>query len=128
MGRLVERGSPGRDGSCRCRAAEEQHGVALGDPAAAARRMYSPFWLRFGPGRRPLTVRKARARTGRRLGGRGQPRTASYPVDGTTVEALCAVADGAVYGEKRRGPAVAPSGGAEAWRGSRSPQASRLTM
>ena len=28
--------------------------------------------------------------------------TASYPVHGATAEALCAVADGAMYGEKRR--------------------------
>ena len=29
--------------------------------------------------------------------------TAAYPADGATAEALCAVADGAMYGEKRRG-------------------------
>ena len=42
--------------------------------------------------------------------------TASYPAHGTTAEALCAVADGSMYGEKRRSGRrsipVARSGGA----------------
>ena len=45
--------------------------------------------------------------------------TASYPTDGGTVEALCAVADGAMYEEKRRG--VAPEARAGAQTGSKAP-------